>query len=205
VIGRARVQKSAHVSPYREVKETEDPRRAAARSDIPEFPEIFRDHAAFLWRTLVNLGVPRHDAQDLCQEVMITVHRRLPDFDGRSLRGWLYGICARVASDYRRSARVRHEIPHASVPDLSLPAEQPEQVDRARELERARQSLERLSEDKRAAFVLFELEGLTLAEVAEALGVPLQTVYSRIKAARETLRADLGNASVAKGGVREAG
>jgi RNA polymerase sigma-70 factor, ECF subfamily len=191
--------------PYRDVKETEVPHRAAARSDIPGFPEIFRDHAAFLWRTLVNLGVPRHDAQDLCQEVMITVHRRLPDFDGRSLRGWLYGICVRVASDYRRSARVRQEIPHASVPEQTLPADQPEHVERARDLERARRSLERLSEDKRAAFVLFELEGLTLAEVAEALGAPLQTVYSRIKGAREALRAELAGTTVAKGGVREAG
>lgn len=171
---------------------------------MPGFAELFRDHAQFLWRTLVNLGVPRHEAQDLCQEVLLTVHRRLPDFDGRSLRGWLYGFCVRAASDYRRSARVRREVPHASVPDSSVMADQPEQLEQSRRMTRALAALERLSHDKRAAFVLYEVEGLTLGEVAVAVDAPLQTVYSRIKAAREELKRDVA-ADAAKGGVREAG
>jgi RNA polymerase sigma-70 factor (ECF subfamily) len=199
-------QKNHPVPPYREVEEPEPPRRAQPAAGVPGFAEIFRDHAQFLWRTLMNLGVPRHEAQDLCQEVMITVHRRLPDFDGRSLRGWLYGICVRVASDYRRSARVRREIPHGSLPESGLPADQPEQLEQGRQVERALRELERLGDDKRAAFVLYEVEGLTLAEVAEALDVPLQTVYSRIKSARDVLRKALAApASPVKGGIREAG
>lgn len=194
-----------HAPPYREVDESEAPRRADARPVTPGLSEIFRDHAPFLWRTLMNLGVPRHDAQDLCQEVMITVHRRLPDFDGRSLRGWLYGICVRVASDYRRSARVRREIPHGALPEGQIAPDQTEQVERSHELGRAVSALEQLGEEQRAAFVLYEIEELTLAEVAEALGAPLQTVYSRIKAAREALRRELEGAVAIKGGVREAG
>jgi RNA polymerase sigma-70 factor (ECF subfamily) len=154
----------------------------------------------------MNLGVPSHEAQDLCQEVMLTVHRRLPDFDGRSVRGWLYGICVRVASDYRRSARVRREVPHAEVPDSGMEATQSEQLEQARRLARVLRALEQLSEEKRVAFVLYEVEELTLAEISEALAVPLQTVYSRIKSAREALRLELQTAAVAAaGGARETG
>jgi RNA polymerase sigma-70 factor, ECF subfamily len=137
---------------------------------------------------------------------MLTVHRRLPDFDGRSLRGWLYGICVRVASDYRRSARVRREVPTEVLPDGIQDAEQLDEVHRARELRRMLEALDGLDEGKRAAFVLYEVEELTLAEVSEALDVPLQTAYSRIKSAREALKAKLERpGSAAKGGVREAG
>jgi RNA polymerase sigma-70 factor (ECF subfamily) len=199
-------QKNAQPPPFHGVDDSEAQRQATLRPAIEGFPEIFQQHARFLWRTLVNLGVPSHEAQDLCQEVMLTVHRRLPDFDGRSLRGWLYGICVRTASDYRRSARVRREVPHRELPDSGLDAEQPEQLERSRQLERVLGALSRLSEDKRAAFVLYEVEELTLAEISEALGVPLQTVYSRIKSAREALRSELvTEASPQQGAARETG
>jgi RNA polymerase sigma-70 factor (ECF subfamily) len=133
---------------------------------------------------------------------MLTVHRKLPSFDGKSLRGWLYGICVRVASDYRRSARVRREVPHADVPEVSATHDQSEQVEQGQQLARVLSALERLSDDKRAAFVLYEVEELTLAEISEALGVPLQTVYSRIKSARDTLRGELmGDAVKVAGGA----
>lgn len=170
------------------------------------FPEIFQKHSQFLWRTLMNLGVPRCDAQDVCQEVMLTVHRRLPDFDGRSLRGWLYGICVRFASDYRRSARVRREVATDTLPEQAAAVELTEELDRARSLRRTLAALDALDDAKREAFVLYEVEELTLAEVSEALQVPIQTVYSRIKAAREVLREKLGATRRAeKGAEREAG
>jgi RNA polymerase sigma-70 factor, ECF subfamily len=196
-------QKSSRPPPSPEVDESEAPRATTARPGPESFPEIFQQHARFLWRALMNLGVPSHEAQDLCQEVMITAHRRLPDFDGRSVRGWLYGICVRVASDYRRSARVRREIPHAVLPDSALDVDQAERLDRERALGRVLVALDELGEDKRDAFVLYEIEELTLAEISEALGVPLQTVYSRIKAAREALRVqlDLNRAKVAGRGA----
>jgi RNA polymerase sigma-70 factor (ECF subfamily) len=198
-------QKIGRPLPFREVDESEAPRSAAPRPGTESFPEIFEQHARFLWRALMNLGVPSHDAQDLCQEVMITAHRRLPDFDGRSLRGWLYGIAVRVASDYRRSARVRREISYAVLPEVGADADQAEQLEQGRSLSRLLQALERLAEDKRAPFVLYEVEELTLAEVSQALGVPLQTVYSRIKAAREALRADLEASGMKlEGGARAA-
>jgi RNA polymerase sigma-70 factor, ECF subfamily len=199
-------QKSGQLLPFHGVDEPATRPTTESRPGIESFPEIFQQHARFLWRTLMNLGVPSHDAQDLCQEVMLTVHRRLPDFDGRSLRGWLYGICVRVAADYRRSARVRREVPHAELPDSGFAADQPERLEQARRLRHVLAALESVGEDKRTAFVLYEVEELTLAEISEALGVPLQTVYSRIKAARQALRAQLDTASVLEdGGARETG
>ncbi|HET7543867.1 MAG TPA: sigma-70 family RNA polymerase sigma factor [Polyangiaceae bacterium] len=173
----------------------------------PSLAEIFEQHTPFLWRALINLGVPAADAQDQCQEIMITVHRRLASFDGASLRGWLYGICVRVASDYRRSARVRREILTDTLPDAADSADLAESLDRQRNTRRLMTALEALDEPKRAAFVLFEIEELTLAEVSEAVGAPLQTVYSRIKAAREQMRRTFAShvESESKGGISEAG
>ena len=173
----------------------------------PSLAEIFEQHTPFLWRTLINLGVPAAEAPDQCQEIMITVHRRLASFDGASLRGWLYGICVRVASDYRRSARVRREILTDTLPETADLADLAESLDRERSARRLMTALEALDEAKRAAFVLFEIEELTLAEVSEAVGAPLQTVYSRIKAAREQIRRGFANQPIAqpKGGISEAG
>ena len=167
-----------------------DERPAEADTTVPalSFAQIFEQHTPFLWRALHNLGVPSLEVQDLCQEIMITVHRRLPTFDGVSLRGWLYGICVRVASDYRRSARVRREIVSESPPDAASSTDLVESIDRGREVRLLLDALARLDEPKRVAFVLFEIEELTLAEVSEAVGAPLQTVYSRIKAAREQMQ-----------------
>lgn len=199
-------QKTKADPPYPGVDAREAPRSTMPRPAATTFPEIFEQHARFLWRTVMNLGVPSREAQDLCQEVMIIVHRRLPDFDGTSLRGWLYGICVRVASDYRRSARARHEIPHGEVPEVGAAADQAEQLAQRAQRQRLMRALERLSDEKRAAVVLYDVEELTLAEVSEALGVPLQTAYSRIKAARQELRRELERDSQPDlGGAREAG
>jgi RNA polymerase sigma-70 factor (ECF subfamily) len=155
---------------------------------VPAFSDIFRDHARYLWRALLGLGVRPGDVDDACQEVFLVVHRRLPDFDGRALRSWLYAICLRVASEYRRSATIRNEVPVAELPEAQAPARQVESVF-SRELgERLLAALDRLDDDKRAAFVLYEIEELPLREVADALGCPLQTAYSRLQAAREQVR-----------------
>lgn len=159
---------------------------------VPTFTELFRNHAPYIWRALVSLGVSPADADDLCQEVMLVVHRRLPDFDGVSIRGWLYGICLRVSSDYRRRARRRREVATEVLPDTPLAATQAEEVDARRAEARLLAVLDSLDEDKRAAFVLFEVEGLTLREISEAMGCPLQTAYSRLQVARTRVREAFG-------------
>jgi RNA polymerase sigma-70 factor (ECF subfamily) len=166
---------------------------------IPSFQEIFEQYAAYLCRSLLSLGVKPSEVEDVCQEVLLIVHRRLPEFDGKALRSWLYGICLRVAANHRRSARLRHETLTEQVPDRPLPPNQPEFVDGQRLQTRLLQVLDRLEDTQREAFVLYEIEQLTLREVAEAAGVPLQTVYSRLEAARAAVRSAFATLREGKG------
>jgi RNA polymerase sigma-70 factor (ECF subfamily) len=165
------------------------PERSRSGVSAPSFGEIFHAHAPYLWRVLAGLGVRSGDVDDALQEVLVIVPRRLPEFDGRALRSWLYAICLRVASDYRRSARVRHEVAVAEVPDAPLAPAQHGDLE-SNELSRMLlAALDGLDEEKRAAFVLYEIEELTLRELSETLGCPLQTVYSRLQSARDHVRA----------------
>jgi RNA polymerase sigma-70 factor (ECF subfamily) len=165
------------------------PVNVAAPSSIPacslDTASVFRDHGAFVWRVLRRLGVDESDVADVCQEVFVVIHRRLEEFEGRSeIRTWVYGICVRTTSDYRKRARRRREV----VTDAP-----PEQVsddgpDQKLEQRQARALLDRildgLDQDKRAVFVLYEIEQLPMSEVVSAVGCPLQTGYSRLHAAR---------------------
>jgi RNA polymerase sigma-70 factor (ECF subfamily) len=156
---------------------------------VPTFAEIFQEHARFLWRALAGLGVRPADVDDALQEVLLVVHRRLAEFDGRSLRSWLYAICLRVASDYRKSARVRHEVAVPEIPDSALAASQHTELEASLLFGKLQCALDGLDEEQRGAFVLYEIEELTLRETAEALSCPLQTAYSRLRSARNHVQA----------------
>ena len=164
------------------------PERTCQGISVPSFGEIFHAHARYLWRALAGLGVRPADVDDALQEVLLVVHRRLEDFDGRAIRSWLYAICLRVASDYRRSARVRHEIAVAEIPEAPVLPLQHGEFETNELSRKLLEALEGLDDEKRAAFVLYEIEELTLREVAEVLNCPLQTVYSRLQSAREHVR-----------------
>lgn len=119
------------------------------------------------------------------------VHRRLPDYDAdrATLRAWIYGICVRAAADYRKRAYRRHE--RVGTPALEL-VSSPEQH-RELELRRARARLQavlaEMDDGKREVFVLYELEELSMSEVAKIVDCPLQTAYSRLHAARKAVTA----------------
>jgi RNA polymerase sigma-70 factor (ECF subfamily) len=96
----------------------------------------------------------------------------------------LYGIAVRLASEHRRRAHVRREIPSAEQPEPEDGLTHSNSIE-SRELRTLfNRILERLDDDKRAVFVLYEIEDLDMKQVAEAVGCPLQTAYSRLHAAR---------------------
>lgn len=160
----------------------------AAELGAPAFDEVFRAHAPFVWRTLRNLGASPTDAEDLSQEVFVVVHRKLAGFEGRSkMQTWLYSICLRTMSDWRRRAVRREQPTEEPAAGQAGPDLEAELVRRER-LAKLRGALGQLDEDKRNVFVLFELEQLSMKEVAEAVGCPLQTAYARLYAARNELR-----------------
>ena len=156
------------------------------------FKEVYDAHFRFVWRSLRRLGVPESDVADAVQDVFIVVHRRLGEFEGRSkVTTWLYGICYRVAHDRRRLAHVRRR---AVDDDGELDNRADETVDVAADAER-RQGLalleailDELPLEQRAVFTLFELDGLGGEAIAELLEIPLGTVYSRLRIAREQFK-----------------
>jgi RNA polymerase sigma-70 factor, ECF subfamily len=164
--------------------------RSSCRAEIAfDFRDLFETYAPFVTRTLRRLGVRAGDLHDLRQEVFVVIHRKLQEFDGRaSLRSWIYGICVRVASTYRRSARYRLEETRAKCPEPTAVSVPGDTYDPTDAYAKARAVLARLGDDKREIFVLYELEGRTMTEVADAVGCPLQTAYSRLHAARRALK-----------------
>jgi RNA polymerase sigma-70 factor (ECF subfamily) len=158
------------------------------------FDQVFRENAPFVWRTLRRLGVREADVDDVCQEVFVVVHRKLAEFEGRSsLRTWIYGICIRTASAHRKLARHR-EMPTDSPPEREAEGTPHESLARRRALEKLDRALGELDEDKRTVFVLYEIEELGMAEIAEIVGCPLQTAYSRLHAARDKVQAAMKEA-----------
>jgi len=159
-------------------------------SDWPSFERVYAEYFRSIWRTLRRLGVAPAQLDDAAQDVFVVVHRRLPEFDGRSLRGWLYAIAVRVASDYRRSSALRKVLPARDT--LIDPAPDPARASELKESVRVLHTLlGALDERKRTVFVLGELEELSAPEIAEVLGVNLNTVYSRLRAARSEFEAAL--------------
>lgn len=147
---------------------------------------VYAEHGDFVWRALQHLGARDADLEDLAQEVFVTVHRRLASFDGRSkLTTWLFGICLHLVQRHRRRAYFRLEFLYADPPER-VDDETPEQrYAGAQTRQRLHQLLDKLSPERRATFVLFEIEGASCEEIAELTGVPVGTVYSRLHLARK--------------------
>jgi RNA polymerase sigma-70 factor (ECF subfamily) len=162
---------------------------------------IFREHAAFVLRVVRRLGVAPRDVEDVAQEVFVIVHRKLHTFNGESsVRTWLFGIASRVASDHRRRAHVRRECLDDNFPLQVSEPSQAQAVHDRQLRETLDRALDELDEAKRAVFVLYEMEGVPMTEIAESQGCPLPTAYSRLREARERVRAHFAKA-YSPGGV----
>jgi RNA polymerase sigma-70 factor (ECF subfamily) len=145
---------------------------------------VYREHADFVLRVVCQLGVGPLHVEDVVHDVFLVVHRRLHEYDGRSMRSWLYGITRRVVLHHHRgSARTqRREAEHAPLPVGVVDPEQRVVLARAAEL--VERFVASLDEDQRIVFVLADLEGTPVPEIAAALGVNVNTIYSRLRLAR---------------------
>jgi RNA polymerase sigma-70 factor (ECF subfamily) len=181
-----------------------------AESSPPEpldFEVVYQEHFDFVWRSLGRLGVDPSYVEDAAQDVFVIAHRRLAEFEGRSsVKTWLFGIALRVASDFRRAARRKRS--HGIVPEADADttavtdADAPSPLDmaaRGEAVARLQAILGELDEDRRAVFILAELEQMSAPEIAEAVGANLNTVYTRLRAARREF-----NEAVARHAARDA-
>jgi RNA polymerase sigma-70 factor (ECF subfamily) len=179
---------------------TDSPARPNSMSRDPKVParrpvdlaEIYRSEFAYVWKTLRRLGAPPPDLDDLAHEVFVVVHRHLGDYDAaRPLRPWLFGIALRVVADFRRLGRNQNEIPGTRLEPEDHGPDPLQQLEAGEARELLMMALATLDLERRAVFVMHEIDETTMPEIASVLGIPLNTAYSRLRLARAGLAAFL--------------
>jgi RNA polymerase sigma-70 factor (ECF subfamily) len=161
-----------------------------AASTQPRLVQLIQEHFGFVWRLLRRIGVPESDADDAAQQVFIAAAQRLDDIRSGSERAFLFSTALHVGSRARRDRGRKREDLGVDFDEQPASAPSPEElVDRRRARELLDALLEEMPLELRVVFVLYEIEQLTSAEIAEVVGVPLGTVASRLRRAREDFTA----------------
>lgn len=190
--------RSSHCAPEVALLTTME-RAVAPEVERPSFDAIYAEHADFLYAVLRRLGLDAAGAEDALQDVFVVVHRKLDGFEGRgTLRSWLYSIAVRVAREHRRRRGLRRrvfelfgwrrEVERHADADRPDPHAALEAADALRRLDAI---LRTLPDERREIFVLVEVAGFSVPEAAECLEVKTNTAYSRLRLAREDVRAAL--------------
>jgi RNA polymerase sigma-70 factor (ECF subfamily) len=173
----------------------EGPARGESIPDLPTFQTIYRTYFELVWSTARRLGVPPDAMDDVVQEVFIVIHNKLDTLERpEALRSWIYGIARRTVSTYHRGQRARIPLSiQAGIEReaISLEPTPLAHTETSAELQMLFNLLDELDELKREVFALVEIEELSVPQVAELLGIPLNTAYSRLRAARQAFDAAL--------------
>ena len=152
--------------------------------------DTFQRELDFVCRTLRRLGTAPPDVEDLAQEVFLALRRSWPQFDQtRPVRAYLFGITFRIVAKHRRKHRREVAFNMVEIPDDRPGPDDQLVAEGARALLLA--ALERIALPRRAVFVMHEIDGVPVTEVAAALGIPRFTVYSRLRKARRELESAL--------------
>jgi len=172
----------------------------ASTEGFQDFSAVFEAEFSYVCRVLRRLGVRSADLEDVAQEVFVTVHRKFAEYDrARPIRPWLFAFAFRSASNHQRLARHRREVsgtplsepPAATTPEDALSDRQ------AQELVLA--ALQGVPLDRRSALIMHDIDGFSAPEIAEALSVPVNTVYSRVRIARDELKKALRREQLRRG------
>ncbi len=172
-------------------------------SAVPPFHQVYKQHFDFVWSVARHLGVGPDAMDDVVQESFIVIHSRLHTLERpESLRSWIYGVVRRTASAHHRSRRTRDAAGAAIAVEGELgapPATPFELTEKNAERELLVNLLAQLDETKREVLVLVELQEMTVPEVAEALEIPVNTAYSRLRTARQAFDAILARHEARQG------
>ena len=164
------------------------PQSIAPAPEVSAFEAVYRQYFDFVWSSVRRLGVGSAALDDVVQEIFIVIHARLHTLERPdALRSWIYSVVRRIVSAYHRSQRVKEisGVALAAEPDVRPRPETP--FDRAEQNDQIKllfSVLSELEEPKRDILLMAELDELTAPQISEILGVPLNTVYSRLRAAR---------------------
>jgi RNA polymerase sigma-70 factor (ECF subfamily) len=165
--------------------------RAASGVVRPSLQEVYDQTLPFVLRKARRLGVVESDIDDVTQEVFVAVFRRLQDFEGRSsVRTWVLGILDRLVQNYRRrqrrkgneQAQSKDTVDPEQIPDAG--ADPSEFASRQQAWKVLHKLLDELTDEKAVVFVMAELEGMTLREIATLMNSRVGTIASRLRAAR---------------------
>lgn len=167
------------------------------------FDAVYDEYFAFVYRNARRLGVPVGSADDVVQDVFLVLHRRLAEYDGRSsLQAWIYGILANTVRAYRRSFRRKqaplvareHEDEWGPASSRTSPEER---ATRGQEAALLMELLDELPAAQRELIVLADLEQMSVPEICACTGDNSNTVYSRLRVARDSLKAKLSRRRLA--------
>jgi RNA polymerase sigma-70 factor (ECF subfamily) len=154
--------------------------------DKTDFRAIYEREFRYVWNTLRRLGVRDRDIEDVAHDVFVAFYRGIEDYDAtRPLKPWLFGIAFRLASDHRRKAGHRLEIPSDTFEAIDARPRADDQVAERQKRELVMRALETLNMDQRAVFIMHDLDGCSMPEIAQVLGAPLNTLYSRLRLGRD--------------------
>jgi RNA polymerase sigma-70 factor (ECF subfamily) len=172
-----------------------------------DFDDVFSEHSDYVIRSLERLGVRRRDLEDVAQDVFVALHGRLEGYEaGRPIRPWLFAFAFRAAGNYRRLARNRREDVDRMGTELEPRndgSSSPEdEVLRAEQRSLLLAALEALDLEHRAAIVLVDIDGASPRDAADALGIPVNTIYSRVRNGRRKLREAIETMADGRGGRR---
>lgn len=150
-----------------------------------DFRTVFELEMAYVMRTLRRLSVAPGDVEDMAHEVFLAAHQQFHRYDTtRPLKPWLFGFAFRIASHYRR--RAKRETPLLDVDEIRDTRDAPDALlEKERKRRLVLDALDGVELSRRAVFVLHELDGFTCDEIARTLEIPVGTVYSRLRLARE--------------------
>jgi RNA polymerase sigma-70 factor (ECF subfamily) len=168
----------------------------------PDLRDVYEQHASYIYGLLARLLGPSGDAEDVMQDVFVVALKKLDLSRGTDVRSWLSSVAVRLAVAARRRVWFSRVL---SLTKATDPVEW-RTPDRALEIDEASRrvyaALEHLSEKKRTVFALYELQGMTGAEIAATLGCPEKTVWSRLMHARREFRRALQQEEELSRGVR---
>jgi RNA polymerase sigma-70 factor, ECF subfamily len=169
----------------------------APKPEVLNFDQVYREHGGRVLGAVRSVLGPDGEMEDVLQLAFIEIHRALPSFRGQSkLSTWVYRISVNVALQHIRRKQRRRWLSFGLAEDRAAVLRQSydseERMVSRQALERVYELVNKLNEKKRTAWVLYEMEGMTPAEIAEVLDLPLNTVRSRILSARKELLSALG-------------
>jgi RNA polymerase sigma-70 factor (ECF subfamily) len=161
------------------------PSTPASAAQAAPFRSLFDAEFGYVCRALRRLGVHAADLEDVAQELFVAVHRNLGEYDSRrALRPWLFSFALRFAANYRRLARNQGHVSDCALKHVPASGDANSE---ARDI--VLRALGLLDFDRRTVVVMHDLEGFGAPEIASQLGIPLNTVYSRLRLARADFRA----------------